>query len=94
MESGLLFSTLVLAVGAFHLISKASAFLGKQMAKFRDPAKTKKVVRDDWYMFFNRSDLTGERRKPEAEKKSPMSTNRSNSTTDRRRRAVRMHSAL
>lgn len=63
MEPGIYLTTLVFAVAALHLINKAATFVIRYRA-----ASSKKVHevrkapahRDDWYMFFHQSDLTGD----------------------------------
>jgi hypothetical protein len=63
MEPGIYFTTLVFAVGALHLLSKVVAYVtGYLAASGLRPDKSSRVPahRDDWYMFFHRSDLTGE----------------------------------
>ncbi len=57
MESGIYLSALVFGVGIVHLAVRAASFFssGKRAAS----GKYSNAVRDDWYMFFNRSQLTG-----------------------------------
>lgn len=91
MESGLLFSTLVLTVGALNLIDRIIHFLTTRvMVQDRDAST--KTTRDDWYMFFNRSDLTGKG------KTEPVKPNRmdrqSQDKVVARRRAGRVRAAL
>jgi hypothetical protein len=63
MEPGIYLTALVFAVAALHLINKvvtyASSF--RAASDIRPDKSTKaSTQRDDWYMFFHRSDLTGE----------------------------------
>ncbi len=82
---------MVLAVGALQLIDRVVHFFNK---RFMSGSKASSVnaTRDDWYMFFNRSDLTG---KP---KTKPVKPNRKNSAPKSRivekRRPSRMRAAL
>lgn len=61
MELSILFTALVLAVGALHLIWKLTPFLNRDIAvsaEKHDFLKKKSVQRSDWYVFFYCSDLT------------------------------------
>jgi hypothetical protein len=63
METGLqYFAAFVIGFSAFHLICKAAALIEKMSGnrgKDQSLAKSARPKRDDWYMFFHRSDLTG-----------------------------------
>lgn len=62
MEPGYSLTILVCAVGALHLAWRAGAYMSKYIASSKglQAGAAKSVKRDDWYMFFHRSDLTGE----------------------------------
>jgi len=74
MEPGFYLTTLVFAVAVLHLINRAvtsvTRFLAASDLRLNESRK-KPVQRDDWYMFFHRSDLIG---KP----KEKNNTNRNN----------------
>lgn len=62
MEPGFYLTTLVFAIAALHLINKVVTFVtGFRASSGMRPSESSKqpVQRDDWYMFFHRSDLTG-----------------------------------
>ena len=60
MEPSILFAQLVLGLCAIHLISRSSEHIAKWWAKNRpENTPAKKVIRDDWYVFFRCSDLWG-----------------------------------
>lgn len=62
MEPGIYLTILVFAVAALHLTNKAVTFVIRYNAASSIKAhKAKKAPthRDDWYMFFHQSDLTG-----------------------------------
>ncbi len=57
MEPGIYLSALVLGIGVAHLAVRAASFFnGTKPAETAGHADTK---RDDWYVFFHRSQLTG-----------------------------------
>jgi hypothetical protein len=67
MVPGIYLTELVLAVCVLHLVWR----LRKAIRRFRASsvrtqraASKSAVQRDDWYMFFHCSDLTGEKKKP------------------------------
>ncbi|WP_143005427.1 hypothetical protein [Desulforhopalus singaporensis] len=75
MESGTFFAILVISVGALHLVWRAAAFAGKYFTRQhadRTRAREKNIKRDDWYVFFNCSQLTG----PDADDKNSRPDNR------------------
>jgi hypothetical protein len=85
MEPGLYLTTLVFAVAALHLINKAVTYVsGFLAASGMRSNKSRKVPahRDDWYMFFHRSDLLG---KPENKNKKKNTSISSSSTKYKRR---------
>jgi hypothetical protein len=58
MESGIYLSALVFGIGVAHLAVRAASFFNGR--KSADTAgKHTDTRRDDWYMFFHRSQLTG-----------------------------------
>lgn len=57
METGIYLTALVFGVGFVHLAVQAASFMSS--GKKAQSEKQKNVVRDDWYMFFHRSQLTG-----------------------------------
>lgn len=63
MEPGIYLTALVFAVVALHLLDKVvtavSSFLAASGIRLSKPSKAPSK-RDDWYMFFHRSDLIGE----------------------------------
>ncbi len=62
MEPGTVFAGFVLYMGGFHLLWQASDRLSKWWTKNKDTstlARKQRVKRDDWYVFFHQSDLTG-----------------------------------
>ena len=60
MEPTTLFAEFVLGMCAVHLISQSSEHIAKWWAKKHpEHASAKKVIRDDWYVFFRCSDLWG-----------------------------------
>jgi hypothetical protein len=80
MEPGIYFTALVFAVGALHLLSKVVAHVtGYLAASGLRPDKSKRLPahRDDWYVFFHRSDLTGESQKKTKKKQQNKSANSS-----------------
>jgi len=84
MESGFYFTALIIGIGAFHLISQVVDHFGKHM---HAKSNIKKQTRDDWYVFFHCSDLTGKKETPKVNsndnKQSKQSTKR-RPRTDRR----------
>lgn len=63
MEPGIYLTTLVFAVAALHLINKAATFAIRYRAassKKAHEVRKAPAHRDDWYMFFHQSDLTGD----------------------------------
>jgi hypothetical protein len=64
MEPTVIFTILVFSVGALHLVWQAAGHIGKfhqKNLKNLTSSKRKNYYRDDWYVFFHRSDLTGTR---------------------------------
>ena len=62
MEPGFYFTALVIGTGAFHLVSQIADHISKTMHSKSDKqnlSAKKAPKRDDWYVFFNCSDLTG-----------------------------------
>lgn len=58
MESGIYLSAMVFGVGLMHLVVRAASMMSN--GKRTGQQKTKSnAQRDDWYMFFHRSQLTG-----------------------------------
>ena len=92
MDSGYIFSVFVLGGVAFHLIWNAASFIDRLSTSHgRKERKTgRHATRDDWYMFFHRSDLTGmqERSPQQAHISMPRSTSQN---TRRQRPSVRVH---
>lgn len=70
MEPGLAFTALVFSIGALHLIWQAADRISKYNHSVNKTSKPA-VKRDDWYVFFHRSDLLG----PTVEEKKDKSTN-------------------
>ena len=71
MESGIYLTGMVFAIGALHLITRLVTYVSRYYAASGiGQARSQKapVRRGDWYVFFHRSDLTGE----SEEKKSNM----------------------
>ena len=97
MELTTIFTGLVLAVGIFHVIAQASNFIRRYL--FSGGSKVvgvsrKATSRDDWYMFFHCSDLTGERReKNQVDDRNdhlPTHTNTATTKMDRRKQSRRL----
>lgn len=61
MEPGFIFTILVFSIGAIHLVRNASDLLGKWWGREQHfiPGNQSLQKRDDWYVFFHRSVLTG-----------------------------------
>lgn len=62
MEPGFCMTTLVFAVAVLHLINKTIAYVSRFLAasgRTSNEPRKGSVQRDDWYMFFHRSDLLG-----------------------------------
>lgn len=62
MEPGMYLTLLVLAIATLHLVNKTVTFVMRYRAA--SITKNRKAItshnpRDDWYMFFHQSDLTG-----------------------------------
>ncbi len=54
------FTALVFAIGALDIVWRAASAISKKMDLGQSTQGTaKKVIRDDWYMFFHRSALLG-----------------------------------
>jgi hypothetical protein len=62
METGYIFSALVFAIAAFHVIWKLVEHTTRlfKTSGLRSGSGKAATRRDDWYMFFHRSDLTGQ----------------------------------
>lgn len=58
METGMYLSALVFGVGIVHLAVQAASFLSSRKRVDLEALQSN-VSRDDWYMFFRRSQLTG-----------------------------------
>lgn len=96
METGYYLATLVFAVAALHLINRAVKYVSSYRAAsgMRSNESIKvPVKRDDWYMFFHRSDLTGkpEKRNETKPKKSSISSSLVKHTRRDSRPALRKH---
>jgi hypothetical protein len=88
MEPIMLFSTLVLAVAAMHLISQSvEALRGKNRNLRTGKEKSSNTTkRSDWYMFFKLSDLLGpDKIEPKSVTQTPQKT-----TTPQRRPEKRL----
>lgn len=98
MEPGIYLTGMVFAIGALHLITRLVTYVSHYYAaSAMGQARSQKapVHRDDWYVFFHRSDLTGESLEKTTQKRddkrsniSPRSSGRSDS-----RPALRRYSA-
>jgi hypothetical protein len=85
MEPGFYFTALVIGTGVFHLVCQVADHLEKRLHShsFRKNLSSRKTrKRDDWYMFFHRSQLTGK----EEESQASYSENRKNKRTSGLRR--------
>ncbi len=85
MEPATFFTIMVFSVGALHLVWRAADSIGKLLGKNQQSltyGKRKENHRDDWYMFFHRSDLTG----PETTRDMSTSTGDHPSASSTRRR--------
>lgn len=63
MEPATYFTIFVIGICALHLACQAADRIGTWMGKTQQHmtyGKTTKQSRDDWYVFFHRSDLTGQ----------------------------------
>ena len=63
MELTTIFTGLVFAIGLFHVIVQASSVIDRYLFSGRNKyagTRRKAAFRDDWYMFFHCSNLTGE----------------------------------
>jgi hypothetical protein len=63
MEPGMYMTGIVFAIGALHLVTRVVTYVSRyyaESASVQARAKKAPVQRDDWYMFFHRSQLTGE----------------------------------
>lgn len=91
MEPGIYLTALVFAVAGLHLLNKTithvSKFLAASGMMKNESASNVPTYRDDWYMFFHRSDLTGEPKK--TMKKSKDNKNISSSSGKYKRRDSR-----
>lgn len=66
MEPGIYLTALVFAVSALHLLNNVIRYVSSfhaASAKRPDESSKQPAHRDDWYMFFHRSDLTGDVKK-------------------------------
>ncbi|WP_136809845.1 hypothetical protein [Desulfosediminicola flagellatus] len=66
MEPGMYLTALVITVSALHLLNNVIHYVSSfHTASAKRPDESNKLPahRDDWYMFFHRSDLTGEAKK-------------------------------
>jgi len=80
METGTVITGFVLYMGGLHLLWQASDRLSKWWTKNKTVttlAQKQRIKRDDWYVFFHLSDLTGTARP----QKSHSSRIKKNSTT-------------
>lgn len=98
MEPAMYMTGMVLAVGALHLVTRVVTYVSRYHAASKSGrAKSKKVPvhRDDWYMFFHRSDLTGESRDKRSSTRKDNHSDISPGTRQRRdtRTALRRYSA-
>jgi hypothetical protein len=59
MEPTTYFTLLVLGIGAIHLVCQAFDKIGTWKGKTQQIYGKRTQSRDDWYVFFHRSDLTG-----------------------------------
>lgn len=62
MEPATILTIMVFSVGALHLVWQAASRIGKLLGKSQQSltyGKHSTNCRDDWYVFFHRSDLTG-----------------------------------
>jgi hypothetical protein len=63
MEPGIYLTGMVFAVGVLHLATRLVTYVSRYYAASafgQAGSKKAPVHRDDWYVFFHRSDLTGE----------------------------------
>lgn len=91
MEPATILTIMVFSVGALHLVWQAASGIGKLLGKTQQNltyGKRSKSHRDDWYVFFHRSDLTG----PDTskEKSKSLSDRQSTSSTRRRKSSRRL----
>ena len=62
MEPAIYFTIFVLAIGVLQLICNVKSYISKFVAtdqQLRASTTSQPTKRDDWYMFFHRSDVTG-----------------------------------
>lgn len=85
MEPATYLAIMVFSVGALHLVWQAASHIGKLLGKSQQTltyGQRSKNRRDDWYVFFHRSDLTG----PESSREKTISIGDRPSTSSTRRR--------
>ena len=98
MESGIYLTGMVFAIGALHLLTRLVTYVSRYYAASASgQAKAKKapVHRSDWYVFFHRSDLTGESEQNTPNRRKDKHSDVSPGTRQRRdsRPALRRYSA-
>lgn len=77
MEPSTLFVEFILGMAVVHLVVMASEHVAKWRAKSHPRQRTasgdlvKKNIRDDWYVFFNCSDLYGKKPKKKQDEAKP-----------------------
>lgn len=87
MEPGIYLTALVLAVGVLHLVGKLAESVSHFHAasgKTQPGADKATEHRDDWYMFFHCSDLTGVTKEKAHKKRANSETGSSQGTRQRR----------
>lgn len=87
MEPGMYFVWLVMGIGALHLVWNLAAYVSRFQSASevrRTDSEGKIVSRDDWYMFFHCSDLTGQIAGNQRNKTVPKSSGRSAGTSRQR----------
>ncbi|WP_163339417.1 hypothetical protein [Desulfopila sp. IMCC35008] len=97
MELNMIFSSLILLIGAFHLAAQVSSFIQRYFFSTNNKVlgtEKKATVRDDWYLFFHCSKLTGNpKEKKQTVPSSEQLTTKTKTVTtkdDRHKRAHRM----
>lgn len=90
MEPATYFSIFVLGVGALHLACQAVDRFASWMGKTQQHTTYSKRTqnRDDWYVFFHRSELSGS--ETSRKKKTSLGDRPSASTAKRRKRSGRL----
>jgi hypothetical protein len=76
MEPGFYLTTLVFAVAVLHLLNRTVTSVARFLAASglrSNESRDKPGQRDDWYMFFHRSDLIGKPKKKDNTSKINMS---------------------